>query len=207
MNDFLIALGISLIFCASFAGIELIKRKFGISSEIMRRFAHMVSGCVVILEYIYLPSIWVVVLIIGGGLLFYIFSRLNLLTSVNDVERQTYGQYVLSLGYLCTYIVSVSNPRVFIPAILIITFADSLAGLVGTLLKSKIRTWAGSITFFLVALGILIGYGDGLTYPWNGMLFITPVIALGLTIVERQTPLGFDNLTVPVAAALLLLTF
>lgn len=207
MNDFLIALGISLIFCVSFAAIELIKRKFGISPEIMRRFAHMVSGCVVILEYIYLPSIWVVVLIIGGGLLFYIFSRLNLLTSVNDIERQTYGQYVLSLGYLCTYIVSVSNPRVFIPAILIITFADSLAGLVGTLLKSKIRTWTGSITFFLVALGILIGYGDGLTYPSNGMLFITPVIALGLTIVERQTPLGFDNLTVPVAAALLLLTF
>lgn len=207
MTDFLIALGISLIFCVSFTAIELIKRKFGISPEIMRRFAHMVSGCVVLLEYIYLPSIWVVVLIIGGGLLFYIFSRLNLLTSVNDVERQTYGQYVLSVGYLCTFIVSVSNPRVFIPAILIITFADSLAGLVGTLLKSKIRTWAGSIIFFLVALGILIGYGDGLTYPWNGMLFITPVIALGLTVVERQTPLGFDNLTVPVAAALLLLNF
>jgi dolichol kinase len=167
----------------------------------------MVSGSVVILEYIYLPPMWVVLLIIGGGILFYIFSRLNLLTSVNDVERQTYGQYVLSLGYLCTYIVSVSNPRVFIPAILIITFADSLAGLVGTLLKSKIRTWAGSITFFLVALGILIGYGDGLTYPWQGMYFFAPAIALGLTVLERKTPLGFDNLTVPVAAALFLLTF
>lgn len=207
MTDFLIALGISLIFCVSFAGIELIKRKFGISPEIMRRFAHMVSGCVVLLEYIYLPPTWVVSLIIGGGILFYIFSRLNLLTSVNEVERQTYGQYVLSLGYLCTYIVSVSNPRVFIPAILIITFADSLAGLVGTLLKSKIRTWAGSITFFLVALGILIGYGDGLTYPWNEMYFFASVCAFILTLVERQTPLGFDNVTVPVAAALFLLTF
>jgi dolichol kinase len=113
----------------------------------------------------------------------------------------------LSLGYLCTYIVSVSNPRVFIPAILVITFADSLAGLVGTLLKSKIRTWAGSITFFLVALGILIGYGDGLTYPWQGMYFFAPAIALGLTVLERKTPLGFDNLTVPVTAALFLLNF
>ena len=207
MTDFLIALGISLIFCTSFAGIELIKRMFGVSPEITRRFAHMISGCVVLLEYIYLPPTWFVSLIIGGGILFYIFSRLNLLTSVNDVERQTYGQYVLSLGYLCAYIVSVSNPKVFIPALLIITFADSLAGLVGTLLKSKIRTWAGSITFFLVALGILIGYGDSLTNPWNGMIFIAPVIALGLTVVERQTPLGFDNVTVPVAAALLLLYF
>ncbi len=207
MIDFLIALGISLIFCAGFAAIELIKRVFGVSPEIMRRFAHIVSGCVVILEYLYLPAIWVVLLIIGGGILFYIFSRLDLLTSVNDVERQTYGQYVLSLGYLCTYVVSLSNPKVFIPAILIITLADSLAGLVGTLLKSKIRTWAGTITFFLVALGILVAYGDGLTYPWQGMYFFAPCIAVGLTFVERITPLGFDNLTVPVAGAILLLAF
>jgi dolichol kinase len=207
MADFLIAVAISLLFFASFAAIELIKRKFNVSPEIMRRFAHMSSGCVVLLEYIYLPQVWVLVLLIGGGTLFFIASRLNLLTSVNDVTRVTYGQYVLTLGYLGAYILSLTEPRVFIPSILIITFGDSLAGLTGTLLKATSRTFLGSVVFFTVTYLILWQFSQVFTGTGDYLFLLYFVIAGLLTIIERLTPLGFDNLTVPVAAALLLLSF
>jgi dolichol kinase len=207
MMNFLIALGLSVLFFVSFAGIELLKRRFGFSPEYTRRLAHMVSGCVVILEYLYLPPFWVLFLMIGGGVIFFIASQMNLLTSVNDVSRQTYGQYVLTLGYFCVYILSFSDQTVFIPSILVITFADPLAGLVGTIMKADKPTILGSIVFFLVTFGILCQFG-GVLKPLEGLdVSIYAVCAYVITLAERWTPLGFDNLIVPVATALLLLNF
>lgn len=207
MMEFLIAVGLSVLFFASFAGIELLKRRFGFSPEYMRRFAHMISGCVVILEYLYLPPFWVLFLMIGGGVIFFIASKMNLLTAVNDVSRQTYGQYVLTLGYFCVYMLSLSDPSVFIPSILVITFADPLAGLVGTMMKAETPTILGSIVFFLVTFGILCQFG-GVLKPLEGLdVSIYAVGAFEITLAERLTPLGFDNLVVPVATALYLLYF
>lgn len=196
----LLASAFALLFVVVFGAIELIKRKFGASPEVMRRIAHMASGFLLILDYVYLPQAVFVALVAAGGITFYVLSRFKLLTSVNEVSRRTVGQYVLTLGYLAAYFISLSDLSVFIPTVLIVSLADSLAGLAGTIAKSQTKTTFGSLVFFAVALILLLATGSVTVLP-------ALVIAAALAIVERITPLGFDNVTVPIASALLLLAF
>lgn len=196
----MITVCMAVLFGAVFGAVEIVKRQFGISSEVMRRVAHVASGLLVWLDYVLLPPLVFVLLVGSGWFVFFTVSKLNLLTSVNNVARRTFGQYVLTAGYLCAYGISLWEPAVFVPSLLIVTFADSLAGMVGTLLKSSQKTWIGSLVFFSVALAILLLTGVVPFWP-------SVIVAISLTVVERYTPLGFDNVTVPVASALLLAAF
>jgi dolichol kinase len=79
------------------------------------------------------------------------------------------------------------------------TFADSFAGLTSDLLKKERKVFQGSIVFFVVAFLLLVeNTALSLGHIW--------LAALVVTLVERFSPLGTDNATVPVATALLLLT-
>lgn len=190
----------TMLFGAVFGGIELIKRKTNVSSEIMRRVAHIASGVLLLLDYYTLSPMVFLVLITGGGVLFYVLSQKGVFTSVNNVARRSVGQYVLTFGYLAAYCVAAFDATVFVPSVLIITFADSAAGLYGTLMKAPNRTWIGSVIFFAVAFGILLST-TAIGIP------AALLIASVLTLVERFSPLGFDNISVPLTAALLLLAF
>jgi dolichol kinase len=79
------------------------------------------------------------------------------------------------------------------------TFADSFAGLTSDLLKKERKVFQGSIVFFVVAFLLLVEN----THLPTGHIWLA---ALVVTLVERFSPLGTDNATVPVATALLLLT-
>lgn len=197
-TEFVIILAMALLFGVVFAGIEIVKRRWNISPEIMRRVAHISSGLLVLLDYVLLSPILFLALVGGGWFVFFAVSKLKLLTAVNDIERRTYGQYVLTGGYLGAYGISQFDPAVFVPSVLIVTFADSFAGLVGTLVKSPRRTLLGSLVFFVIALGLLLATGAA-SIP------VAVGIAALLTLIERVSPLGFDNLTIPIAAALFLL--
>jgi dolichol kinase len=199
LGDLIQYIELSLLFGAVFAAIEVSKRKFNLPTEIMRRVAHISSGLLVIIDYLVLPAIPFVVMITSGGVLFLVLSRLNLFSSINNVQRHTFGQYVLTFGYLSAYLISLNKPEIFIPTVLILSFADALAGLYGTLTKAKNRTVLGSVVFFIISLVILLSTGT--------QLLPALVIATSVTLVERVTPLGFDNVTVPLATALLLLAF
>lgn len=186
-----------LLFGLSFGALEIGKRRFGWSPEITRRVAHIVSGGLVLLDYLWLTPLAFVLLVSAGGVLFFAASRARLLTSVNDVRRRTVGQFVLTLGYLGAFAVSMGRTDIFVASVLIITFADALAGLTGDLLASPQRTWWGSTVFFTVTMIILVSMGTP-----------EPLVAIGvaatLTAIERVSPWGLDNVTVPVAAAALL---
>lgn len=196
-QELMTVVAMALLFGAVFSGIEFAKRRFGLSAEITRRVAHVAAGLLVLLDYALLSPVLFVTLVGGGWFLFFAASRLKLLTAVNDVARRTYGQYVLTAGYLGAFGISQFKPAVFVPSVLIVTFADSLAGLVGTLVKSPRRTVAGSVVFCVTALVILLATNAA-------PLHVAIGIAASLTVVERFTPLGLDNVTIPVVAALLL---
>jgi dolichol kinase len=199
LGDLVLYIELSLLFGVVFAAIELIKRKFSFPTEIMRRVAHISSGLLVILDYLLLPELPFAIMITLGGVLFFVLSRFKVFTSINNIERHTYGQYVLTFGYLGAYLISLNKPEIFLPSVLILTFADALAGLYGTLTKASARTIFGSVVFFVITLTILISTGTDIL-PALG-------IAAAVTLVERVTPLGFDNVSVPITSALLLLAF
>lgn len=195
------AIGLSAIFLTFVALVELAKRVWEISSEITRRVVHIGAGLSALLDFWFLPGWLFLVLSIAGGVIFTVSYRLKLITSVHNVARKTYGELWLTAGVVGAYLVSLLNPHgihAYVPALLIVTLADSAAGLVSDLFRKPRKMWRGSLVFLIVTLGILLA--SGLVVWWLALVY-----ALVLTTVERYSPLGSDNVTVPVLAAALLL--
>lgn len=208
MNEFLatftIASLLSSLFIAGVVGIEFLRRKYQYSPEITRRIVHIFSGLCTILDYLLLPGIWFVVLITTSMVGIYLSQRRGWLTSVHNVKRRTFGEVFLPVGSLATYAISLDgfgNSRInyFIPALVIMTFADAAAGITSDVLKLQRKSWRGSAVFFLVTFAILAG--------WQETTLTAFIFTVTLTLVERWSKFGSDNLTIPVAAALLLRFF
>ena len=199
METFLVALSLSVGYLAVVLAIEFLKRKRKISSEITRRLIHIFSGLCTVLDYLLLPSAWFIALITISLIVMVISQRFGWFSSIHNVKRKTYGEIFLPLGTLVTFAISQGKPEIFIPSIFIMTFADSFAGLTSDMLRKERKVVQGSIVFFVIAFLLLI---ENTHLPLGHIL----LAALTVTLVERFSPLGTDNLTVPVATALLLLT-
>lgn len=198
METFLLALGLSLGYLAVVLGIEFLKRKKKVSSELTRRLIHIFSGLYTLLDYFLLPSVWFLSLIVISLVVMIISQRRGWFSSIHAVKRKTYGEIFLPLGTLVTYAISQGKPEIFIPSMFIMTFADSFAGLTSDMLKKQSKVYQGSIVFFVVTVLLLIEN----THLAPGHILLA---AITVTLVERFSPLGTDNLTVPAATALLLL--
>lgn len=208
MNNFfetlLLASVLSTLFIAGVVSIEFLRRKYSYSPEITRRVVHIFSGLCTILDYLLLPSTWFLILISTSLVGIALSQKLGWLTSVHNVKRKTFGEVFLPIGSLSTYAISaiptgLSNPSYFLPALLIMTFADAAAGITSDLLKLARKSWRGSAVFFLISTLILLAFGTNLPIAF--------AIAASLTGVERISKLGSDNFTIPVMAAALLRLF
>lgn len=197
METFFKAFALAGMYIGFLAVIETLRRKNKISAEITRRLAHIFSGLCTVINFWLLPSEYFIALVLISLIGATISQRFGILTAIHGVSRRTYGEIFLPLGVLASYAVSAGKSDLFIPSILVMTFADSLAGLVSTYYKEPRKMLRGSLVFFLVSLSILIGTGSGLG---QGLL-----VATLLTLIERYSPIGSDNLTVPAAASALLL--
>ncbi|MBU6144254.1 MAG: hypothetical protein KGQ56_02155 [Acidobacteria bacterium] len=197
MENLWVALALAGMYIGFLAVLELSRRKFGTSAEITRRIAHIVTGLCTLLNFYVLPAPWFLslaaVALIGG----LISQRFGILTSIHSVTRRTYGEIFLPIGAIASYAVCSGKPEVYVPSILIMTFADSFAGLVSNYYKQPRKMFRGSVVFFSVTLVILLATNTT-NIGW------ALLISAGLTLVERISPLGSDNFTVPVASALVL---
>ena len=190
----------ALLFCAVFllviGGLELLVRKKILSSDVSRRVSHTASGLFAIFIALHFsPAIF---LLCNGGLLLFIvasYSR-TLLHSVHTVQRTTYGEIFLPLGIFITYLLWHENIAVFAVAILIVTFADAAAGIIGDIRQNQRASRLGSIAFFATAFIIMLVFGH--TIPTSLM------VAFIISVVEKVSPYGSDNLTIPIATAVLL---
>jgi phytol kinase len=98
--------------------------------------------------------------------------------------------------------------------ILVMGYGDGLAAIIGQRFgKEKIhhltgkKTYAGSMTMFLVSVIVITGMTWRYKYEWIRHLpglGTAIVIASISTAVEAMTPMGLDNVTVPIGTAVLL---
>ena len=159
---------------------------------------HIVSGVSTLVDFVLLPSVWFLALISISLVGIAASQYFGWLTSVHKVRRRTFGEVFLPIGTLTTWTISQGDPKIFIPSLLIMTFADSAAGLVSDFMKAQRKVWQGSVVFLAVAVVL---------FATTGRVDLVQAILFGLavTLVERFSPIGSDNTTVPVASALLLL--
>jgi len=177
-------------------------------SELSRKLIHILVGSFVA----FWPYIMSVnsIRIISVLFMIVVFSSLkfNIFKSIHTVKRDSLGEiyFAISVG-LITFI----NPShlVYTISLLTMSLADGLAALVGTYygmnrkykVYGRTKTVLGSLTFFVVALVLILIFIDN-----TGHLFGLGYLALaaGLTLIENISPMGMDNLLVPLVTALFL---
>ncbi|KKJ01321.1 diacylglycerol/polyprenol kinase family protein [Prochlorothrix hollandica] len=181
--------------------------------EFVRKTVHIGTGNVILLAWwLQIPAGFA----IAASLLFSAISLLSyylpLLPGINSVGRSSFGTffYAASIGLLVAWFWPLDLPQFAVLGILVMTWGDGLAALVGRRwgrhpyqLWGEKKSWEGSLTMALVSWlvgGLVLGtLGLGWAVTWGVALGV----AIAATALEACSKLGIDNLTVPLGSAAL----
>ena len=214
---------ITVLFMTGFGGIiflsEYLNKHFDINPEYTRKMAHMLSCLSSLMLIFTITSHWYI-LFLGSIFFFTLFTGkcLGFFNSIDSVSRKSSGSYILPVAIYLVFYLSNSHHSIliFILPVLILGLSDPLAGLAGVYYKSRTRnitvlnydfekTVLGSFVFFITALlisSVTLYFFD---FELQRIFFLSMVIAGTTTLVELVSPYGFDNLSVPVFTAVLLI--
>lgn len=180
-------------------------------SEFVRKVVHIGTGHVILLAWWMQIPAWVG---IAASVFFSLVSILSywfpLLPSINNIGRRSWGTcfYAMSIGILVAWFWPLGLPQYAVLGILVMTWGDGLAGLVGRQYGRHLyevwgmrKSWEGSAVMAavstIVALVILLP-----TMGQQWPVWLTAVtIGLVAALLESVSKLGVDNLTVPIGSA------
>lgn len=192
---------------------EYLSRSKASSPEIVRKVVHIGVGNVILLAWWLQIPTW---LGVAASILFsaiaFLSYHLPILSSINGVGRKSLGTffYAISFGVLIAWFWTVGQPFYAVLGILIMTWGDGLAALVGqrfgrhpySLWDMK-KSWEGSLAMALISYAvsswILFSVQGAIWQTW----VISLAIALAATGLEAFSKYGIDNLTVPLGSATL----
>jgi phytol kinase len=181
--------------------------------EIVRKIVHIGTGNVILLAWwLNIPaSIGITASIVASAVTLLSY-RLPILPGINSVGRQSLGTffYSVSFGILIACFWYLEQPQYAALGILVMTWGDGLAALIGQRFgqhKYKVfgsqKSWEGSLTMtlvsYLVSSLILLGVQGNIWQTW----VISLIVAVVATALEAFSLLGIDNLTVPLGSAAL----
>jgi phytol kinase len=184
-------------------------------SEFVRKVVHIGTGQIILLAWWLNIPAWVG---ISAGIFFSAVAiasyYLPLLPSINNVNRQSWGTcfYAMSIGILIALFWPIGKPEYAVLGVLIMSWGDGLAGLIGQrfgqhryLLWGSKKSWEGSITMAIVStimtlLVLLPNANNPQVWPIALIATIVGVASAGL---ETWGKWGIDNLTVPIGSAIL----
>ncbi len=189
----------------------LVYQRPQVNPEITRKIVHIGTGNVVLIAWALAIPAWVGItssLVFSGVAL--ASYALPLLPGINSVGRKSWGTffYAISIGILVAWFWPLGLPQFAALGILIMTWGDGLAGLIGKAFgrnRYKVwgmeKSWEGTLTMVgvsgVVTLAVL-GMAGG---TWQGTLAIALIVGLAAGGLEAFSWLGIDNLTVPLGVA------
>ncbi|HEY9850590.1 MAG TPA: diacylglycerol/polyprenol kinase family protein [Leptolyngbyaceae cyanobacterium] len=192
---------------------ELLHRYTSTEPERIRKVVHIGTGQVILLAWWLQIPAWVgITASILASTVALLSYKLPILPGINSVGRKSLGTffYALSIGILVGWFWPLQQPYYAAVGILVMTWGDGLAALVGQQFGKhpyKIwgmqKSWEGSLTMALVSYAvcflILLAVQGNVWQTW-----VVPLaIALVATSLEAFSKLGIDNITVPVGSAAL----
>ncbi len=201
---------------------EILHAILKVKTEYTRKFSHSAASLLALTFPLVYSSYEYV---LAMGIIFFfvllIAQHKDLLQSINDVSRKTYGGILLPVAICGTFVISVwlDDAKLFIIPILLLGVSDSLAGIAGVAFGAKVKkiiirnfrlnkTYLGSSVFLVSSLVISI-----FTLHWFVGNFSTQTImaaitvAVGAALVEAFSSKGLDNFTVPFTTLLILSMF
>ena len=177
--------------------------------ELSRKIVHIGTGPIVVLAWwLSIPASIAVPVALTVTVITAVNRRLQLLPAVEDIDRNSYGTVAYGLAISLLLILFWLDQAVAVCAgVLVMAFADGLAGLIGRGMTSPSWTvWqqrksvAGTLTMGLVTalvLLLLVLISESPLHPLR--LIAVCALAVGL---EQLGRWGIDNLSVPMAVGL-----
>ena len=196
---------------------ELVRKRLDWSPEINRKIIHVFVGTIILFcPFVFTSKIPLQVL----AIIFIVVNFVTLITGklpgIHSIKRKSYGTVFFPISVLILVTFWWDRPASFIIPILLMTYADTLAAVIGERSKtSEIyigwrdeKTIQGSIVMFLVST-VLVGFGISLITQLVGGIApeLKTIIPLSIfvgaiaTTAEGISFKGSDNLTVPISTA------
>ena len=180
-------------------------------SEYVRKVVHIGTGNIILLAWWMMIPAWAIV---GAGVFFagvtLLSYRFALLPSINNVGRKSYGTffYAVSIAVLGGWFWTIDRPEFAVLGILVMTWGDGLAGLVGKQFGRHIyeiwgtkKSWEGSVTMAVVST-VVCALVLSATTPMSGIVVILSIgVGISAALLEAFSKFGLDNLTVPIVSA------
>lgn len=205
MTEFTHVVWLGASFLILFAVAEWLYYKRSWDAEHTRKVVHIGTGLLTLLFPVFLHhSGWVLLLCGSFALILLLSIRLNLLPSINKVERVTVGSLCYPLAVYTAFLANVwhGQSAYFYVPILIMALSDPAAALVGKRfplyayrIMGQTKSLGGNLAFFLTALLVLVAVGALTSYhnSWQGGLLMAAVA----TLAEAVSTKGWDNVTIP----------
>jgi phytol kinase len=189
---------------------EILHKTEGKNSEIPRKVVHIGVGNVILIAWFFkIPFLTILQTSIASSLLCLFSYFIPIIYSLSGVGRKSLGSffYSLSIGIL-SYIFWAEYPYYAVLGVLIMTWGDGLAAVIGKKfgrhdfeIFGMKKSLEGCLTMTLVSFVIsflifLLVFGAS----WK-ICLIAFLVATLATLLELLSKLGIDNLTVPIGSA------
>jgi len=200
--------------------LKLVEKKANINGELKRKLFHITMGLVVLtFPYIFKNRISVVLIGIVCVLVFILMKytklRKTIGTILYSVDRESLGEIFFAISVVLIFYWSKGDKILYSIPILILTFADSTAALIGKNYGKKnlaefnedAKSIEGSFMFFIVAfmmtlVPLLLFTGVGR----EEILIISAIIGFNVALIEMISHTGNDNLLIPLTTFAFLVT-
>ena len=186
----------------------LCRHYFPTQKELSRKVVHIGTGPVIPLAWALGISETLAIPVAGIITIALVINhRLRLLPALEDVNRQSYGTiaYGLSITFLLIFLWH-NNPAAVSAGVLVMSFGDGFAGLIGRQLKSpswtvlgQRKSMAGTLTMGITVAIVILAL-TAISGALMNPLLIIAITFLAVSL-EQISPWGIDNLTVPIGIA------
>lgn len=213
MDSNLWGLIVSFVFLGAVVGIAVLLRRFTkLSAEFIRKFIHIgVSNWWFILLFC-MDNIWYALI---GPVLFIILNAIVTFGGYGgflgmDDKKRNYGLIYFPFSLLILVLLTYNGKLAFAAAtvgVLCMGYGDGLAAIIGHAwgkrrlpFQTGGKTWLGTCVMFFVSTCVAYIFAPATGIPYRLLVAVTT--GLVGAFLEAATPLGLDNVTVPLGTAL-----
>lgn len=186
--------------------------------ELTRKITHAGTGLLSLFFPLIFETFWsVLVLCAGFAVLLVISKKKGFLKSINSVGRKSYGSLLYPLSVFSCFLfckLSKHGLVVFYLPILTLAISDPLAALVGRRFGVKDyrvlghrKTYLGSFAFLASAFLLACMASTLMGFGFLKLLLFSLIFGFVVTAIEAFSSRGWDNLTIPFAAVVVIVLF
>ncbi len=191
---------------------EGLRRTFKLSVEFTRKFVHVGVGMIAfVLVAVFKEWQWAIIPPLVFILLNYISYRRQLFTAMETGEKGQLGTVYFPISFSILIPLLWSQPVLLVASLMPMTWGDAFAAILGKLygkhtftVFGQTRSMEGTLVMFAFSFVAVFATLLFFAQPLDTSLILAFVVALVAALVEAVSPLGIDNLTVPLTSAVVL---